>query len=104
MENVKIFACSDSADGFTDKICSNLGIEKGKINRIPTSPHKIHRMYFGAFFNTIRSTITASINHPAAILIFSNFKKMFSIPAPPIRLDKTLPYWDRHLNFALSRS
>lgn len=34
MENVKIFACSDSADGFTDKICSNLGIEKGKINRM----------------------------------------------------------------------
>ncbi len=34
MENVKIFACSDSAEDFTDKICSNLKIEKGKINRM----------------------------------------------------------------------
>ena len=34
MENVKIFACSDSAEVFTKKICSNLGLEKGKINRM----------------------------------------------------------------------
>lgn len=34
MENVKIFACSDSAEEFTEKICSNLGIQKGKINRM----------------------------------------------------------------------
>lgn len=34
MENVKVFACSDSAEEFTEKICSNLGIEKGKINRM----------------------------------------------------------------------
>ena len=34
MKDVKVFACSDSADGFTDKICWNLGIEKGKINRM----------------------------------------------------------------------
>ena len=34
MENVKIFACSDAAEGFTEKICSNLGVEKGKINRM----------------------------------------------------------------------
>ena len=34
MENVKIFACSDSADDFTQKICSNLGLEKGKITRM----------------------------------------------------------------------
>lgn len=34
MENVKVFACSNSAEEFTDKICSNLGLEKGKINRM----------------------------------------------------------------------
>lgn len=34
MENVKVFACSDSAEEFTDRICSNLGIKKGKINRM----------------------------------------------------------------------
>ncbi len=34
MENVKIFACSNSAEEFTGKICNNLGIEKGKINRM----------------------------------------------------------------------
>ena len=34
MENVKIFACSDSAEDFTQKICSNLGLEKGKISRM----------------------------------------------------------------------
>ena len=34
MENVKIFACSNSAEEFTDKICNNLKIEKGKINRM----------------------------------------------------------------------
>ena len=34
MENVKVFACSNSAEDFTDKICSNLGIEKGNLNRM----------------------------------------------------------------------
>ena len=34
MENVKIFACSDSAEEFTEKICRNIGLEKGKINRM----------------------------------------------------------------------
>ena len=34
MENVKIFACSNSAEEFTEKICNNLGLEKGKINRM----------------------------------------------------------------------
>ena len=29
MEKVKVFACSNSAEEFTEKICSNLGIEKG---------------------------------------------------------------------------
>ena len=34
MENVKIFACSNSAEEFTKKICSNLELEIGKINRM----------------------------------------------------------------------
>lgn len=34
MENVKVFACSDSVEEFTEKICSSLGIVKGKINRM----------------------------------------------------------------------
>ena len=34
MENVKVFACSNSAEEFTEKICCSLGIEKGKINRM----------------------------------------------------------------------
>ena len=34
MENVKVFACSDSAEEFTEKICNNLGIVKGKISRM----------------------------------------------------------------------
>ena len=33
MENIKVFACSDSAEKFTDDICKFLNIEKGKINR-----------------------------------------------------------------------
>lgn len=34
MENLKVFACSDSAEKFTDEICNYLKIEKGKINRM----------------------------------------------------------------------
>jgi len=34
MENVKIFACSNSAEEFTERICNNLGIAQGKINRM----------------------------------------------------------------------
>lgn len=34
MENLKIFACSDSAEKFTDEICNYLKIEKGKIKRM----------------------------------------------------------------------
>ncbi len=34
MENVKIFACSNSAEEFTQKICDNWGIAQGKINRM----------------------------------------------------------------------
>ena len=33
MENIMVFSCSDSADGFTKEICNHLGIEPGKINR-----------------------------------------------------------------------
>ncbi len=34
MENLKVFSCSDSAENFTDEICKELQIEKGKINRM----------------------------------------------------------------------
>ena len=34
MENLKIFSCSDSAEKFTDEVCSYLKIEKGKISRM----------------------------------------------------------------------
>lgn len=34
MENLKIFACSDSAEKFTDEVCNYLKIEKGKISRM----------------------------------------------------------------------
>ena len=33
MENIKVFACSESAEKFTDDVCKFLNIEKGKINR-----------------------------------------------------------------------
>ena len=29
MENLKVFACSDSAEKFTEEICKYLNIEKG---------------------------------------------------------------------------
>lgn len=32
MENIKIFACSKHAEPFTKEICTNLGLEMGKIN------------------------------------------------------------------------
>lgn len=34
MENMKVFACSDSAEKFTDEVCEYLKLEKGKVNRI----------------------------------------------------------------------
>lgn len=34
MENMKVFACSDSAEKFTDEVCEYLNLEKGKVNRI----------------------------------------------------------------------
>ena len=34
MENIKIFACSESAEPFTKEICDNLGLPVGKINRM----------------------------------------------------------------------
>ena len=34
MENLKIFSCSDSAEKFTDEVCSYLKIEKGNISRM----------------------------------------------------------------------
>lgn len=34
MENLKVFSCSDSADGFTKEVCDSLGIEVGKISRM----------------------------------------------------------------------
>lgn len=33
MENIKIFACSNSAEKFTNEICRYLNVEQGKINR-----------------------------------------------------------------------
>ncbi len=33
MDNLKIFACSETSEKFTDEICSYLKIQKGKINR-----------------------------------------------------------------------
>ena len=34
MENIKVFSCSNEADGFTKEVCDNLGIEMGKITRM----------------------------------------------------------------------
>ena len=34
MENVKVFAASESAEKFTSEICDYLGIEMGKVNRL----------------------------------------------------------------------
>jgi len=34
MENLKVFACSDSAEKFTKEICDYLNIEQGQINRM----------------------------------------------------------------------
>ena len=34
MENLKVFACSDSAEKFTEEICNYLKIEKGSIKRM----------------------------------------------------------------------
>ena len=31
MENLKVFACSDSAEKFTEEVCDYLKIEKGSI-------------------------------------------------------------------------
>ena len=34
MENIKVFSCSNEADGFTKEVCDNLGIEMGQITRM----------------------------------------------------------------------
>lgn len=34
MQDLKVFSCSDVADGFTKEICDNLGIEMGQISRM----------------------------------------------------------------------
>ena len=34
MENLKVFACSDSAEKFTEEVCNYLKIEKGSIKRM----------------------------------------------------------------------
>jgi ribose-phosphate pyrophosphokinase len=34
MDNLKVFACSDSAEKFTDEVCNYLKIEKGNITRM----------------------------------------------------------------------
>ena len=34
MENIKVFSCSNEADGFTKEVCDNLGIETGKVSRM----------------------------------------------------------------------
>ncbi len=34
MENLKVFSCSEAADGFTKEVCDSLGIEVGKISRM----------------------------------------------------------------------
>lgn len=34
MENLKVFACSDSAEKFTNEVCNYLKIDEGKINRM----------------------------------------------------------------------
>ena len=34
MENIKVFSCSESADGFTKEVCDSLGIEMGQICRM----------------------------------------------------------------------
>ena len=34
MDDIQVFACSDSAERFTDEVCEYLNIKKGKINRL----------------------------------------------------------------------
>ncbi len=34
MEDLKVFSCSNEADGFTKEVCDNLGIEMGQITRM----------------------------------------------------------------------
>lgn len=34
MENIKVFSCSEAADGFTKEVCENLGVEMGQISRM----------------------------------------------------------------------
>jgi len=34
MENLKVFSCSEQADGFTKEVCDSLGIEMGQITRM----------------------------------------------------------------------
>ena len=34
MQDLKVFSCSDVADGFTKEVCDNLGIEMGQISRM----------------------------------------------------------------------
>ena len=59
-----------------------LSKETGHTKRTATIPHKIQESHLGAFLRSMRRRITARTSHPAAILMFSNFKKIFSIPSP----------------------
>lgn len=34
MQDIKVFSCSESADGFTKEVCDSLGIEMGQITRM----------------------------------------------------------------------
>lgn len=34
MQDIKVFSCSEEADGFTKEVCENLGIEVGQISRM----------------------------------------------------------------------
>ena len=52
---------------------------KGMTSRSATTPHKRQRIHFGILGNSSRTASTASTSQLAAMLIFSNFRKMFSI-------------------------
>ncbi len=34
MQDIKVFSCSEAADGFTKEVCDNLGLEMGQISRM----------------------------------------------------------------------
>ncbi|MDE6972248.1 MAG: hypothetical protein K2P38_03975, partial [Lachnospiraceae bacterium] len=64
-------------------ILNRLSMENGQISLIAATAHNKQFTHLGIFLNNSLIHETATIDHPAVILIFNNFKKISPIPITP---------------------